>query len=245
MLVFSFAACGIPNFNRKHNSMLKLLNITKSYSSPSTSDEVTVLRDISLSVPSGASLAIVGPSGSGKSTLLNIIGALEKPTSGVVELDDNDLYRLHEDELARIRNEQVGFVFQLHHLLPQLSVLENVLIPTLPLKTAKAAEPRARELLKRVGLDHHMHHRPAQLSGGERQRVAVVRAMINQPKIVLADEPTGSLDHLSAMKLADILLELNETENVTLITVTHSMDLAKKLKTVYTLDNGQLKNFEF
>ncbi|MBN1561608.1 ABC transporter ATP-binding protein [candidate division KSB1 bacterium] len=223
--------------------MLRLLNVAKSYPSPSTSDEVMVLRDISLSVTSGASLAIVGPSGSGKSTLLNIIGALEKPTSGVVEWEGNDLYRLAEHELASIRNQQIGFVFQLHHLLPQLTVLENVLIPTLPLKNAQEAEPRARELLKRVGLDLHLHHRPAQLSGGERQRVAVVRAMINQPKMVLADEPTGSLDHLSAMNLADILLGLNEAENVTLIVVTHSLDLAKKLKTVYALDYGQLKKF--
>ncbi|MBN1466819.1 ABC transporter ATP-binding protein [candidate division KSB1 bacterium] len=222
--------------------MLRLQNISKSYPSPATLAEVTVLQDISLTVTPGASLAILGPSGSGKSTLLNIIGALEKPTSGLVEWEGNDLYRLPDDELARIRNEQIGFVFQLHHLLPQLTVLENVLIPTLPLKTSKQAEPRARELLNRVGLDHHLHHRPAQLSGGERQRVAVVRAMINQPKLVLADEPTGSLDHLSALKLADILLGLNAADNVTLIIVTHSMDLAKKLKTVYVLEDGRLKN---
>jgi lipoprotein-releasing system ATP-binding protein len=202
-----------------------------------------VLKNVSMAVASAASVAIVGPSGSGKSTLLNIIGALDKPTSGVVELDDKDFSQLSDHELARIRNEQIGFVFQLHHLLPQLTVMENVLIPTLPLKILREAEPRARELLERVGLGHHLHHRPSQLSGGEQQRVAVVRAMINRPKMVLADEPTGSLDQSSAMNLADVLLELNEEENVTLITVTHSMDLATKMKTIYSLNDGQLENY--
>jgi len=221
--------------------LLHLTNVTKSYSSPSTSAKVVILEDISFSVKAGESLAIVGPSGSGKSTLLNIIGALDKPTTGSVELDGKDFSRCSDGELAKIRNEQIGFVFQLHHLLPQLTVLENVLIPTLPLKTTKEAEARAEELLQRVGLGDHLAHRPAQLSGGEQQRVAVVRALINQPRLLLADEPTGSLDQDSSQNLADILIQLNEQERVTLITVTHSTTLAEKMSTVYTLNNGQLK----
>lgn len=220
--------------------MLKLENLTKSYPSPSGNADVPVLKNISLSVESGASIAIVGPSGSGKSTLLNIIGALDKPTSGSVQLDGQELSELSDKELAQIRNEQIGFVFQLHHLLPQLTVLENVLIPTMPLKTTADAEPRAKELLQRVGLGSHFDFRPAQLSGGEQQRVAVVRALINQPKLLLADEPTGSLDQDSSQNLAELLIQLNEQENVTLITVTHSLELAQKMKTVYTLKNGQL-----
>jgi ABC-type lipoprotein export system ATPase subunit len=220
--------------------VLKLENITKSYPSPSGDGYVSVLKDISLNIDAGASVAIVGPSGSGKSTLLNIIGALDKPSSGSVVLDGQELSTLSDSQLAKIRSQQIGFVFQLHHLLPQLTVLENVLIPTMPLKTTVQAEPRARELLQRVGLDGHLDHRPAQLSGGEQQRVAVVRALINQPKLLLADEPTGSLDSTSSQNLADILLQLNAQEKVTLITVTHSTELAQKMHTVFTLKNGQL-----
>lgn len=220
--------------------MLVLENVTKSFHSPSGNSDTTVLRGISLSVDPGASIAIVGPSGSGKSTLLNIIGALDKPSSGSVQLDGQELSMLSDKELAKIRNEQIGFVFQLHHLLPQLTALENVLIPTLPLKSTRNAESRAKELLYRVGLGSHFEHRPAQLSGGEQQRVAVVRALINQPKLLLADEPTGSLDQKASENLADILIQLNEEEKVTLITVTHSNVLAQKMKMIYTLKNGQL-----
>jgi ABC-type lipoprotein export system ATPase subunit len=220
--------------------MLKLKNISKSYPSPAGSEKKEVLKDISLSVENGESLAIVGPSGSGKSTLLNIIGALDTPSSGFVELEGKNLSGLSDKDLAKIRNLQIGFVFQLHHLLPQLTVLENVLIPTLPLQTTKTAELRAKDMLQQVGLASHMQHRPAQLSGGEQQRVAVVRALINQPKLLLADEPTGSLDQNSAQNLAGLLLQLNEQQKVTLITVTHSMDVAQKMQTVYTLNNGNL-----
>lgn len=219
--------------------MLALKNITKTYKTPSNAD-LAVLQEINLDVNRGDSVSIVGPSGSGKSTLLNIIGALDKPTSGSVELDGKNVVALSDDELATMRNQEIGFVFQLHHLLPQLTVLENVLIPTLPLKSQNSAEERARELLKRVGLGGHLDFRPAQLSGGEQQRVAVVRALINQPKLLLADEPTGSLDQASSQTLADILSELNQQESVTLIVVTHSLELAKKMNAVYTLKNGQL-----
>ncbi|MBN1479428.1 ABC transporter ATP-binding protein [candidate division KSB1 bacterium] len=219
--------------------LLKVQNLCKTYRTPSGTD-LMVLRDISFSIDRGDSMAIVGPSGSGKSTLLNIIGALDKPTAGTVELAGKKLAELSDNELATFRNQDIGFIFQLHFLLPQLTVLENVLVPTLPLGRSNGAEERARLLLERVGLGEHFDYHPAQLSGGEQQRVAVVRALINQPKLVLADEPTGSLDQDSSEKLADILKQLNRQEHVTLIVVTHSMALANKMNLVYTLKKGQL-----
>lgn len=223
--------------------MLQLLNVEKKFQSPSGADS-TVLRGVSLDVAAGASVAFVGPSGSGKSTLLNIIGGLDTPTSGSVLLDGTELAQASENELVRIRSRDIGFVFQLHHLLPQLTVLENVLLPTLALKGSNTADVRAQELLDRVGLGDHMQHVPAQLSGGERQRAAVVRAMINKPKLLLADEPTGSLDQASSKNLADLLAELNKEEKVTLIVVTHSIDLANKMQLVYRLSDGKLQETE-
>jgi ABC-type lipoprotein export system ATPase subunit len=226
--------------------ILELKKIKKIYASPSIDQAVTVLNDISLDVFEGESLAIVGSSGSGKSTLLNIIGALDKPTSGSIKLSGKEYTDLNENELAAVRNQEIGFVFQLHHLLPQCSVLENVLIPTIPLKLNRktdSCESRAKELLKRVGLKNHLHHRPGQLSGGELQRVAVVRALINQPKLLLADEPTGSLDQISSENLALLLLELNQEQGVTLIVVTHSMDIARKMNKIHQLNNGRLENY--
>ena len=204
---------------------------------------VSVLSDVSLELARGESLAIIGPSGSGKSTLLNIIGTLDCATSGQVFLDGQDLSRLDELQLATVRNRQIGFIFQSHHLLPQCSVLENVLVPTLASKDASVrngASARAQKLLERVGLGPRLSHRPGQLSGGERQRVAVVRALINQPKLLLADEPTGALDRASALNLAQLLVELNREENVTLIVVTHALDLAHKMGKVRELCDGKL-----
>lgn len=224
--------------------LLELKNITKTYQSPSGSETRTVLDDLSFEVNAGESIAILGPSGSGKSTLLNIIGSLDKPSTGEVILDGQNLSDLDENHLSKIRNKRVGFVFQLHHLLPQCSVLENVLIPTLasPNKDDKVNyEERALNLLKRVNLEGHADHRPAQLSGGEQQRVAVIRAMIHQPPLLLADEPTGSLDQGSAENLAQILMSLNTEENVTLIVVTHSMKLAGHMERTYYLNNGKLE----
>jgi len=201
--------------------MLELINVTKSYQTPVNKDGVCVLKNITLKVTKGQSLVIVGPSGSGKSTLLNIIGALDRPSEGRVLFDGKDLAELNEFELARIRNRQIGFVFQLHHLLPQCTVLENVLVPTLAGKThlsSKEIQERATNLLQRVGLKEHLLHRPGQLSGGQRQRVAVVRALINRPKLLLADEPTGSLDKDAVENIAELLIELNRSEEVTLIT---------------------------
>jgi lipoprotein-releasing system ATP-binding protein len=223
--------------------VLKLRDVSKKYSSAGGTANLTILNGVNLELLAGDSLAIVGPSGSGKSTLLNIIGTLDRPTSGEVLLAGKDLTKLEDTELAEVRNAQIGFVFQAHHLLPQCSVVENVLVPTLASKDkklrAQAAE-RAKELLKRVGLSERMDHRPGQLSGGERQRVAVVRALINQPKLLLADEPTGALDRDSAANLAQLLIELNKEEKVTLIVVTHALDLAEKMGQRRELRDGVL-----
>jgi lipoprotein-releasing system ATP-binding protein len=224
--------------------LLELKNISKSYQSPSGSESRVVLHDLSLQVNEGESIAIVGPSGSGKSTLLNIIGSLDKPTIGEVIFDDNNVADLNDFQLAEFRNIKLGFVFQLHHLLPQCTVIENVLIPTLAFKSndsKQVQENRAIELLKRVGLDGHMYHRPGQLSGGEQQRVAVMRALINSPKLLLADEPTGSLDQTAADNLGELLVSLNKEENVTLIVVTHSAKLAGHMDTTYNLIEGKLE----
>jgi ABC-type lipoprotein export system ATPase subunit len=223
--------------------LLKLEQVAKNYLAAEGAAPVTVLRDLSFTIDAGESVAIVGPSGSGKSTLLNIIGTLDQPTSGRVWLDNEDLSRLDEARLALIRNRQIGFIFQSHHLLPQCSVMENVLVPTLAAKTGRdveAAPARAEKLLKRVGLGERFHHRPGQLSGGERQRVAVVRALINQPKLLLADEPTGALDRASAQGLAQLLVDLNQEEKVTLIVVTHAPELARQMGRVLELRDGQL-----
>jgi ABC-type lipoprotein export system ATPase subunit len=206
-----------------------------------------VLKDITLQIEPGESLVIVGPSGSGKSTLLNIIGALDRPTSGKVLFDGNDLAALSEEQLAEIRNQHIGFVFQLHHLLPQCTVLENVLIPTLVNKFSRRRhgdDRRAVDLLERVGLKDYSLYRPGELSVGQRQRVAVVRALINRPKLLLADEPTGSLDESTAESIADLLVEINRTESVALIVVTHSVKLAERIGPVMELTGGVLKNLK-
>lgn len=223
--------------------LLKLERVSKSFVAAPDSPPVAVLRELSLTVSAGESLAIIGPSGSGKSTLLNIIGTLDQPDSGKVWLDGRDLSVLNEIELAAVRNQQIGLIFQGHHLLPQCSVLENVLVPTIaaPQKGSDGgAVERAKKLLERVGLGARLHHRPGQLSGGERQRVAVVRALINQPKLLLADEPTGALDRASAAGLAQLLVELNREERVTLIVVTHALDLAKQMGRTVEMRDGQL-----
>jgi ABC-type lipoprotein export system ATPase subunit len=223
--------------------MLELINVTKSYPSPADTGSTLVLKDITLKVKKGLSVAIVGPSGSGKSTLLNIIGALDRPTAGRVLFDGKDLAEMNDIELAGIRNKEIGFVFQLHHLLPQCTVLENVLVPTLAEKSrtkSSEAKERAVNLLEHVGLKDWMLHRPGQLSGGQRQRVAVVRALINQPKLLLADEPTGSLDEHAAQNIAELLVELNRSEQVTLILATHSIKLAEYMGRILELSNGTL-----
>jgi len=225
--------------------LLRLRDVSKRFDSVSSAERLEILRGVSLEIVQGESVAIVGPSGSGKSTLLNIIGTLDRPSSGQVWLGDKDLSQLDDIELAAVRNQQIGFVFQSHHLLPQCSVLENVLVPTLANRSAQSpsdAEERARQLLNRVGLSDRLAHRPGQLSGGERQRVAVVRGLINRPQLLLADEPTGALDHTSATGLSQLLVDLNRESGVTLIVVTHALDLAKRMGRILQLANGQLQN---
>lgn len=224
--------------------LLELINIAKRYDAPDEPGAFHVLKDVTLRVESGESIAITGPSGSGKSTLLNIIGALDRPTAGQVLLEGRDLSELSDRELTTIRNRQIGFIFQLHHLLPQYTALENVLVPTLASASRSSnnnAEVRARHLLERVGLGHRLSYRPGRLSGGERQRVAVVRALINSPKLLLADEPTGSLDRTAADELVQLLVELNREEGVTLIMVTHSLNLAERMARMLELNDGALK----
>ena len=213
-------------------SSLKVSNLSKDFGT------VRVLRDVSFSFTAGISVAITGPSGSGKSTLLHVIGTLEKPSDGRVEINDTDPFTLSEPELARYRNTVMGFVFQDHHLLPQYSVLENVLVPTFAFKQGPDAPERAHELLKRVGLTHRLSHRPGELSGGERQRVAIARALINQPGILLCDEPTGNLDTDTSETIADLLFELHSVEQNILIVVTHNLTLASRFQQHLQLSNG-------
>ncbi len=224
-------------------SFLVLRDVAKSYQSVLDGPAVSVLDGINLEIQPGESAALLGPSGSGKSTLLNIIGTLDRPTRGQVLLEGQDLAKLDETQLAAVRNRRIGFIFQAHHLLPQCTVLENVLVPTLVCEDQelrKSAPDRARRLLDRVGLGPRLHHRPGQLSGGERQRVAVVRGLINQPRLLLADEPTGALDRAAAEALARLLIELNREERVTLMVATHALDLAEQMGRRFQLRDGHL-----
>ena len=225
--------------------LLKLIDVSKEYASIQNAPPVRVLDRINLEIAAQEAVAIVGPSGSGKSTLLNIIGTLDSPSQGQILLDGQDLTRLNETEVADVRNRRVGIVFQSHHLLPQCTVLENVLVPTLARKEPdwlEQTEERCRRLLQRVGLGGRLEHRPGQLSGGERQRVAVVRALANQPKLLLADEPTGALDGAAATELSKLLIDLNREEQVTLIVVTHAPDLASRMNRQIQLRDGKVIN---
>ena len=222
--------------------MIELVNVCKSYSS--AGGDVSVLDNINLTIESGQSVSIMGPSGSGKTTLLNLMGGLDKPTSGRVMLDRKNLSLLRNGELARLRNSQIGFVFQLHYLLPQCTVLENVLLPTLAVRQSRPeqehAYKRAKDLLERTGMAGFADARPGELSGGQRQRAAVVRALIQKPALLLADEPTGSLDADTADQITDLLLELNRSESVALIIATHSEKLALKAHRRFQLERASL-----
>ena len=217
---------------------LEVRGVHKSFESPGRS--VEVLRGADLDAAGGQSLAITGPSGSGKSTLLHLIGTLDAPTSGTIKIRGENPLSLGEVDQARFRNRTIGFIFQDHHLLPQYSVLENVLLPTLAFDDVEAGgEARARELLERVGLGHRLGHRPSELSGGERQRTAVARALINAPDLLLCDEPTGSLDQETARTVSDLLFELHREEKTILILVTHSLDLAAMAERRIELKEGR------
>jgi ABC-type lipoprotein export system ATPase subunit len=221
-------------------ALVEVQGVSKSFQ---TGDhKVRVLDGVHLSVAAQESVAIVGPSGSGKSTLLNLLGTLDQPDQGTIVIDGKNLSMMGGDELARFRNRNIGFVFQSHHLLPHLTVLENVLVPVLAQASEVGDEVllRANQLLQRVGLGDRDKHLPGRLSGGERQRVAVVRALINQPRLILADEPTGALDRVSAAEVGRLLIELNREHGITLIVATHSEELAARMDRVLTMENGTL-----
>jgi lipoprotein-releasing system ATP-binding protein len=222
--------------------MLNVSHVSKSY--PTPRGDLSILTDVSLSLERGDAVAIMGPSGSGKSTLLYILGALEPPTSGTVSLEGRDPYTLGEREQAAFRNRHIGFVFQDHSLLPQCSVLENVLTPTLAAAdeggSAATDEARARELLQQVGLGQRLDHRPGELSGGEKQRAAVARALIRNPTLLLCDEPTGNLDRVAADAVAALLLDLHAARRTMLVVVTHSTALAERFPRRYEMGDGRL-----
>jgi lipoprotein-releasing system ATP-binding protein len=215
-------------------------NVAKEY--PTRSGALVVLRNVNISLDRGDAIAVMGPSGSGKSTLLHILGTLDRPSAGSVTLEGTDPFALAERDLAAFRNRRIGFVFQDHHLLPQCSVIENVLVPTLVSRDTQPAETEsyARQLLERVGLGDRLDHRPAELSGGERQRVAVARALVLKPVLLLADEPTGNLDRKNAQAIGELLLELHRQEKNILVVVTHSAELANSFPRRAEVNDGTL-----
>lgn len=221
--------------------MIDISRVSKSYESPA--GPIRVLQDLDLHVAPAETVAIVGPSGSGKTTLLNLLGALDQPNSGSITIDGVGLGGLDPAAAARFRNRSVGFIFQLHYLLPQCSVLENVLVPRLAGgwdEQPATTRARAETLLEQVGLRDRMSHRPWQLSGGEQLRAAIARSLINQPKLILADEPTGSLDPTTGERIADLLLRTNETARAALVIVTHNADLARRMQRTHRLEGGRL-----
>lgn len=220
--------------------LLQLKHISKAYGQKESDTYQVVLDDVSLDIEVGQRIAVTGPSGSGKTTLLNMAGSLDKPDQGQVLYMDRDITGLTGRGLEQFRNQAVGFVFQQHYLLPQFTLFENVLLPTLPNKNAKEAGIRAEDLIKRTGLWDHRNKKPGELSGGESQRTAVVRALINNPAVLLADEPTGSLDHENSSQLFDMLIEFSRTDEVALVVVTHSQELAGRMDTIYSLQSGIL-----
>ena len=225
----------------------ELQNVSKSYQQPGYGIRNLILDKVSLSIREKESIAIVGPSGSGKSTLLNLLGTLDRPSSGKILLNEMDAGEMNDTQLAEIRNRFIGHVFQLHYLLPQLTLLENVLLPLLARKDKpdkQSMQNRALELIERVGLSDHLHQFPYSMSVGECQRAAVVRSLINQPRLLLADEPTGSLDAENADQLGKLLVELNREQQTALVVVTHSTDLARLMQTKYRISSGKLQLVE-
>lgn len=233
---------GYDVFMEYGNEVIVLEGVRKKFLMPGGHGEVQILRGIDAVIRNGERVAIVGPSGCGKSTLLNVIGGLEDVDAGRVLIQGRDIHGLKASELSAYRNKTVGFIFQNHHLLPQCSVLENAIVPVLAFQSrvAPAQLDRARTLLDRVGLKDRVTYRPRELSGGERQRVALVRALIMQPVFILADEPTGALDPVTAESMADLLLEMNQSEQLTLVLVTHSLGLAGRMDRVLSFSDGML-----
>nr|WP_321485278.1 ABC transporter ATP-binding protein [uncultured Draconibacterium sp.] len=222
--------------------LLQLKNISKGYGEAGTHSFRPVLKELNLELEKGQKVAIIGPSGSGKTTLLNLVGALDTPDSGEVLFNGTNITGYTSTQLAAFRNKNLGFVFQLHHLMPQLSLWENVLLPLLPQgRVTKEQKDWAEYLINKVGISNQRNQKPSEMSGGECQRTAVVRALINKPELILADEPTGALDEANANALSELLIQLSEEEGVTLVTVTHSAELAEKMDTKFLLKNGKLE----
>lgn len=223
--------------------ILRLKNISKGYGDPMNRNFRKVLDGINLEVISNQKIAIAGPSGSGKTTLLNLIGTLDQPDAGDIFFKGKKITGFSQDELAHFRNRELGFVFQMHHLMPQCTLWENVLLPVLPIKkvVGKAEKEWAEHLLRKVGIWEQRNQKPSELSGGECQRTAVVRALINKPQLILADEPTGALDEENAINLTELLNQLSGEEGVSLIVVTHSPELASQMDLIYHLKNGKLQ----
>jgi len=232
----------IGHKEKQNNMLLHLQNISKGYGQQGTHSYREVLKDLNLELKQGEKVAIIGPSGSGKTTLLNLIGALDLPENGKIIFEGKDITGYSKTELADFRNKHLGFIFQLHYLMPQLTLWENVLLPLLPQenKISKEQKEWAELLIKKVGIWEQRNQKPSEMSGGECQRTAVVRALINKPKLILADEPTGALDEENASALSELLIRLSDEEKVTLVTVTHSTELAAKMDKKYILKNGKL-----
>ncbi len=221
--------------------VMEAVDICKSFSEGG-GNQLEVLKNINLTVKAGEKIAIVGASGSGKSTLLHLLGGLDSPTSGQVFVDEKDLVRMSEKERCRVRNNYLGFVYQFHHLLAEFSAQENVAMPALVRGISPSqALNKAAMLLDKVGMTQRLLHKPSELSGGERQRAAIARAVINEPRCICADEPTGNLDKATAEQVVQVMLRLNKEFGTSLIVVTHDMEFAKKMDTIYAIENGQLK----
>ena len=221
------------------NKLIRVVDLYKSYYDGLT--ELPVLKGVDVEVKKAEIVAVVGASGVGKSTLLHLLGGLDRPTEGTIFYEGEDIFALNDSELDRFRNEEIGFIFQFHHLLPEFTALENVAMAGLIARQqASVAHDRAKELLDYVGLGERLEHRPSELSGGERQRVAIARALVNQPKVVLADEPTGNLDQKTSEAVHDLLWTLNDQFNQTFIIVTHNQTLAQRADRLIQLVDGQV-----
>ena len=223
------------------SELLACVNICKQYQEDGV-EPVNVLEGVNFTISKGEQVAILGSSGSGKSTLLHLLGALDKPSDGQVLFEGKDIFTFNEEQQAKFRNQSLGFVYQFHHLLPEFSALENVAMPLLIAKeNANKAKAQAKAMLEKVGLSHRLDHQPAKLSGGERQRVAIARALVTQPALVLADEPTGNLDHKTGEGIYQLLGELQEQIQTSFIVVTHDVELANRMDRVLMLSDGQLR----